>query len=132
MSVDKPQSINTMQLWLEFVLVAVFAFDVFTEPIAMDAMAEDNAFIASDDDTLEERIHWMATACPCKEECSASSWSRATKYSYKDEEVVRGYIRDHLMTSSLHNFSMEDAEFHASFAKIDTCTETAGERDAYR
>ena len=132
MSVDKPQSINTMQLWLEFVLVAVFAFDVFTEPIAMDAMAEDNAFIASDDDTLEDRVYWMATACPCKEECSDKSWGRLTKYSYRDEETVRGFIKDHLMSSSLHNLSREDAEYQASIADIEVCTETAGEREAYR
>ena len=54
------------------------------------------------------------------------------KYSYLDDEVVRGYIRDHLMSSRLHNLSREDAEYQASIADIEVCTETAGEREAYR
>ena len=129
MSVDKPQSINTIAVWLELVLVAFFAFDVLTEPNAMDV---DSAFAPSDEDTLEDRHYWMASACPCREQCSASSWGRVLKYSYLNDEVVRGHIQEHLTSSSLHNLSKEDAEHHAALAVVEVFTETAEERRAYR
>ena len=91
-----------------------------------------SAFVASDDDTWEDRTYWMASACPCRESCSASSWRQVLKYSYLSDEVVRGYIRDHLMRSSRHILSEEDAENHAALAEVEVCTETSEERAAYR
>ena len=95
-------------------------------------MDVDSAFAPSDDDTLEDRTYWIANACPCRESCSAKAWGRVLKYSYISDEVVRGYIRDHLMSSSLHSLSKEDAENHASLAEVEICTETSEERAAYR
>ena len=95
-------------------------------------MDVDSAFVASDDDTWEDRTYWMASACPCREQCSASSWGRVLKYSYLNDEVVRGHIQEHLTGSSLHNLSKEDAEHHAALAVVEVFTETAEERRAYR
>ena len=36
------------------------------------------------------------------------------------------------MSSSLHTLSREDAEYHASLAEVEICTETWEERAAYR
>ena len=92
----------------------------------------DTAYVESDDDTHEDRTYWMATSCPCRESCTPNSWGRVNKYSYLNEDVVRGYIREHLVASSLHQMSQEDAEYHAAVAEIDECTETAADRATYR
>ena len=75
----------------------------------------DTAYVESDEDTHEDRTYRVATACPCRDNCSAGSWGRVDKYSYLNEKIVRGFIRDHLVGSSLHQMSQEDAEAYASF-----------------
>ena len=95
-------------------------------------MDVDDAFAPSDDDTGEDRDYWVAMACPCKESCSANSWGRVLKCSYISEEFVRGCIRDHLVSSGLHNLSKEEADDQSWLAEVEMRTETYADRAAVR
>lgn len=58
-------------------------------------MDADNAYIASDDDTGDDRTYWWP-------KCTPNSRNRMAKFSHLSEEKCRELVRDHLMNSRLH------------------------------
>ena len=95
-------------------------------------MDADNAWVSREDDDETERVYHVCVECPRKDKCSAQSWSRAKCWSYNDEETCKEKVAHHLMTSSLHYLSKEDAESVALEGIYEVRVETPAEREQYR
>ena len=95
-------------------------------------MDADNAWVNREDDDDTDRVYYVCVECPRKDKCSAQSWSRAKCWSYNDELTCQEKVAHHLMTSSLHYLSKEDAESVAAEGVYEVRVETPAEREQYR
>ena len=89
--------------------------------------------LEAEDDEGNDRPMWMIERCPLTG-CSTDSWRRAAVWSYESEDRVYSYFKRHLMMSSLHQPSEEDADqviAEGNF-EIKIELETFDEREAYR
>ena len=102
----------------------------------MSILAEKNsedAWLDADDDWEgNTRSFWQVETCPEYCKCSPQSWRNAKAWSYIGPDKALGYVKNHLMASSLH--AMTDAEADALVKEIlpGEYTEDFREREAYR
>ena len=95
-------------------------------------MDADNAWVNREDDDGTDRVYYVCVECPRKEKCSLQSFKRAACWSYHDEDACRQKVANHLMTSSLHYLSKEDAEDVSKEAEYDVQQESYDDREQYR
>ena len=95
-------------------------------------MDADNAYVREEDDTGGSRVYHVCVQCPRHEKCSIQSFKRAAIWSYLDEDTCREKLVHHLMTSSLHYLSKDDATEVAKEAEFDVLEETEEDRAQYR
>jgi len=88
----------------------------------------------SDDDDIDfvRDYFTFVDPCPLAEQCSHQSWGRVKKYSYVDCNEVRKSIKAHLMNSSLHQLTEEDAENLTVLMEVSITKESYEDRAAYR
>ena len=65
-------------------------------------------------------------------DCSTSAWRNAKAWSYKSPQQALGYVKNHLMASSLHHMSEEDADALLEGIEPEEYTEDFKERESYR
>ena len=75
-------------------------------------MDADNFWVRREDDTGEDRSYYVCKKCPREEQCTTLSWKRICSASFVLDTLHRS-VKDHLMNSSLHELSEEDAEAEA-------------------
>lgn len=93
----------------------------------------EDAWLDREDDYPDyTRMCWKIEECPCYRDCSATAWKRGLVWSYVGAEEVKAYAKRHLMVSSNHNLSANDAD--AVLEDVDAVVheETYGEREQYR
>ena len=95
-------------------------------------MENDSAYVREEDDTGGSRVYHVCVQCPRHEKCSIQSFKRAAIWSYLDEDTCREKLIHHLMTSSLHYLSKDDATEVAKEAEFDVLEETEDDRAQYR
>jgi len=77
-----------------------------------------------------DRIWWYVTQCPADPKCSAASFKKAGCWSYDDPEGALERLKTHLMTSSYHLMSADDAATACVCALLQDEVETAEQRAA--
>ena len=95
-------------------------------------MAETRSFVPRDEDDGSDRFYWWVVQCPLHTECSKKSWKHAGCYSYAGADDALAKLRSHLIGSSLHCRSEQDADALLNDAELDCDIETAAEREHYR
>ena len=100
------------------------------EEIVVEANAE--RWEVEDDYEGFSRIKYIAEGCPCEEECSKSAWSNGCCWSYEGPHKVRNYVCRHLVISSKHYKSAEDAKLMAQYTTIREESEHFCDRESYR
>ena len=101
-------------------------------PILAEKNNED-AWLDEDDDCEDNtRTYWRLDACPAMCNCSTSAWRNAKAWSYKSPQQALGYVKNHLMASSLHHMSEEEADALLEGIEPEEFTEDFEERDKYR
>eukprot|EP00929_Paragymnodinium_shiwhaense_P059212 TRINITY_DN29645_c0_g1_i2.p1 TRINITY_DN29645_c0_g1~~TRINITY_DN29645_c0_g1_i2.p1 ORF type:complete len:263 (-),score=66.95 TRINITY_DN29645_c0_g1_i2:169-879(-) len=102
--------------------------------VVRDWRKTDPAYVAAEDDDGLPRDYFKMAHCPLHEECSAQAWRRANVFSYVSPEECHQKALNHLVVSSKHNRSKDDAEAILSdfCDQIEVTEETAEERAAYR
>ena len=102
----------------------------------MAVVAEKNkesAYLLDADDDGKPRAYWQAEACPTGEcPSSCKSWKGACCWSYVGAESVLSYVKQHLMHSSKHNMTEEEADAILYSTIIEEFEESASERAKYR
>lgn len=78
------------------------------------------------------RMYWKIDACPCYEKCSALAWKKVWAWSYEGEAEVKQYVKRHLMISSNHNLSADDADAVLDEVDVGFYEETYKDREEYR
>ena len=68
--------------------------------------------------TTRKRTVFYIVDCPEKESCSAASWKRNRPWSFDDPQRAVLNLKRHLMESSLHGLSDEEADMAAQTAHI--------------
>ena len=94
---------------------------------------EENCWLEEHEDYEDyERTWWQVTECPKKRDCSKASWDRVKSWSYESSDKALNYVMKHLMESSLHNMTEEEA-LAALFEVVpEQYTETYKDRALYR
>ena len=95
-------------------------------------MAETRSFVPRDEDDGSDRFYWWVVQCPLHTECSKKSWKHAGCYSYAGADDALAKLRSHLIGSSLHCRSEQDADALLNDAELDCDIETAADREHYR
>ena len=75
------------------------------------------------------RMYWKIEACPCYEKCSALAWKRVWPWSYVGEDEAKRYVKHHLMHSSNHHMSADDADGVLDGVNAEILEETYNERE---
>ena len=93
----------------------------------------EDAWLDREDDYPDyTRMCWKIEECPCYRDCSATAWKRGLVWSYVGAEEVKAYAKRHLMVSSNHNLSANDADAVLEDVDVVVHEETYGEREQYR
>ena len=92
----------------------------------------DSFYVKEQDDTTEDRNYWVIQNCPCQAECSKNSWKKVKPYSFVSVNNARTIVADHLVNSSCHNKSREDAKKLSETCLVHVEVETAEDRKRYR
>ena len=101
-------------------------------PILAEKNNED-AWLDEDDDCEDNiRSYWRLDVCPMLCDCSTGAWRNAKAWSYKSPQQALGYVKNHLMASSLHHMSEEDADALLEGIEPEEYTEDFKEREKYR
>jgi hypothetical protein len=89
-------------------------------------------YITEDEDDSSDRTYWVASACPCPDECSPGAWKKAWCTSYGSSKGATAKVVAHLMNSGLHVCNRNVAENLAADVYIEEKIDTARERASYR
>ena len=101
-----------------------------TEEIMVEANTE--RWEVDDDYEGYARTKYIAEGCPCEDECSKNAWSHGSCWSYEGPHKVRNYVCRHLVISSKHYKSTEDAKLLCQYTTIREEVETFADRESYR
>ena len=101
-----------------------------TEEILVEANTE--RWEVDDDYDGYARTKYIAECCPCEDECSKNAWSHGSCWSYEGPHKVRNYVCRHLVISSKHYKSTEDAKLLCQYTTIREEVETFADRESYR
>ena len=94
---------------------------------------EENGWLDREEDSEDrQRVWWQVAECPKKCECSKASWDRVKCWSYESSDKTLNYVMNHLMESSLHNMTEEDAASALLDVVPEQYTETYKHRETYR
>ena len=72
-------------------------------------MSNDSHYVERDLDTKEPQQFLVCTACPLIDQCTVRPWKKANCRSMDTDELFRK-VREHLMVSSLHQCTDEEAD----------------------
>ena len=92
----------------------------------------DSFYVPEDQDEGGPRMYYRVIKCPCRDDCSEQSWAKVQAWSFIDQEYAKNMVVNHLMKSSLHGMTEEEAESLRDEMEIQVIEETEKERDDYR
>ena len=92
----------------------------------------DSFYVKECDDTAEDRNYWVIQNCPCPAECSKRAWKKVKPYSFVSVNNARAIVADHLVSSSNHNKSRDDAKKISETCVVQEEVETKEDRKQYR
>ena len=87
---------------------------------------------AREDDTPDPRWFWYVKLCPDLDNCSAASFKRANVWSYQSAKKCLCYLKQHLMSSSKHNMTDDEAEECLLNVSFEMHSESYQERESHR
>jgi hypothetical protein len=103
----------------------VYTFSGDTEPAVTAVMAASHSgpieaernleswYLTAEEDDKEPRTLWTWEKCPLHEACGSSeSWKKARCWSWISPEKVMCYAKHHLMYSTLHTLTSDEADDH--------------------
>ena len=94
---------------------------------------KEDAWLDREDDYPElTRVYWKIEGCPCAEKCSKQAWNKVWAWSFLGEDEVKRYVKHHLMRSSNHHMSADDADGVLDGVNAVIYEETYDEREEYR